>query len=105
MKQGVAGCFSNSGQSCNAPTRMLVPRDRQDEVAGIAKGRRRKYRVGAADAEGTVLGPVVSEAQFDKIQNLIESGIAEGARLVTGGPGRPKASTAAITSGRRSSPT
>ena len=89
VKKGVAGCFGNSGQSCNAPTRMLVPRDRQDEVAGFAKEAAEKFRVGAADAEGTILGPVVSKAQFDKIQGLIESGIDEGATLVTGGPGRP----------------
>jgi len=89
VKKGVAGCFGNSGQSCNAPTRMFVPRDRQDEVAAAAKKASEKYRVGAADAEGTVLGPVVSKAQFDKIQNLIESGVSEGATLVTGGPGRP----------------
>ncbi len=89
VKKGVAGCFGNSGQSCNAPTRMFVPRDRQDEVAAFAKKASEKYRVGAADAEGTVLGPVVSKAQFDKIQNLIESGIAEGATVVTGGPGLP----------------
>jgi aldehyde dehydrogenase (NAD+) len=89
VKKGVAGCFGNTGQSCNAPTRMFVPRDRQDEVAAFAKKASEKYRVGAADAEGTVLGPVVSKTQFDKVQNLIESGIAEGATLVTGGPGLP----------------
>ena len=89
VKKGVAGCFGNSGQSCNAPTRMFVPRDRQDEAAEFAKKAAEKYRVGPADAPGTVLGPVVSKIQFDKIQNLIESGIAEGATLVTGGPGRP----------------
>jgi aldehyde dehydrogenase (NAD+) len=89
VKKGVSGCFGNSGQSCNAPTRMFVPRDRQDEAAAFAKAAAEKFHVGAADAPGTVLGPVVSKIQFDKIQNLIESGIAEGATLVTGGPGRP----------------
>lgn len=89
VKKGVSACFGNSGQSCNAPTRMFVPRDRQDEAAAFAKAAAEKFHVGAADAPGTVLGPVVSKAQFDKIQNLIESGIAEGATLVTGGPGRP----------------
>ena len=89
VKKGVAGCFGNSGQSCNAPTRMFVPRDRQEEAAEFAKKAAEKYRVGPADAPGTVLGPVVSKIQFDKIQNLIESGISEGATLVTGGPGRP----------------
>ena len=89
VTKGVAGCYGNSGQSCNAPTRMFVPRDRQEEVADYAKKAAEKYRVGAADAPGTVLGPVVSKVQFEKIQDLIQSGVAEGATLVTGGPGRP----------------
>ena len=89
VTKGVAGCFGNSGQSCNAPTRMFVPRDRHDEAAGYAKTAAETFKVGAADAPGTVLGPVVSQVQFDKIQDLIQSGIAEGATLVTGGPGRP----------------
>jgi len=89
VKKGVSGCFGNSGQSCNAPTRMFVPRDRQEEAAAFAKTAAEKFRVGAADAPGTVLGPVVSKVQFDKIQDLIQSGVAEGATLVTGGPGRP----------------
>ncbi|MDQ0470614.1 aldehyde dehydrogenase family protein [Labrys wisconsinensis] len=89
VRKGVAGCFGNSGQSCNAPTRMFVPRDRHDEAAEHAKAAAETYVVGAADASGTNLGPVVSQIQYDKIQDLIESGIAEGARLVTGGPGRP----------------
>jgi aldehyde dehydrogenase (NAD+) len=89
VAKGIAGCFSNSGQSCNAPTRMFVPRDRQDEVKGYARAAAEKFTVGPADAPGTKLGPVVSQAQFDKIQDLIQSGISEGATLVTGGPGRP----------------
>jgi aldehyde dehydrogenase (NAD+) len=89
VTKGVAGCFGNSGQSCNAPTRMFVPRERLGEAAGYAKAAAEKFPVGAADAPGTVLGPVVSQLQYDKIQNLIESGITEGATLVTGGPGRP----------------
>jgi aldehyde dehydrogenase (NAD+) len=89
VTKGVAGCFGNSGQSCNAPTRMFVPRARHDEAAAFAKTAAEKYVVGAADGAGTMLGPVVSQVQYDKIQNLIESGIAEGATLVTGGPGRP----------------
>ena len=68
---------------------MLVPRDRQDEAAALAKNGRRKANVGAAERRDTVLGPVVSKVQFDKIQDLIQSGIDEGATLVTGGPGRP----------------
>jgi aldehyde dehydrogenase (NAD+) len=89
VPKGVAGCFGNSGQSCNAPTRMFVPRDRQDEVIAFAKAKAETYVVGAADAPGTSLGPVISQNQYDKIQDLIASGIAEGATLVSGGPGRP----------------
>jgi aldehyde dehydrogenase (NAD+) len=89
VAKGVAGCFSNSGQSCNAPTRMFVPRDRHDEAAGYAKTATEKFTVGPADAAGSKLGPVVSQTQFDKIQDLIQAGIDEGATLVAGGPGRP----------------
>jgi len=89
VTKGVQGCYGNSGQSCNAPTRMFVPRERMSEAAKYAKAAAEKFIVGAADAPGTMLGPVVSQIQFDKIQNLIESGIKEGADLVTGGPGRP----------------
>ena len=89
VTKGVQGCFRNSGQSCNAPTRMFVPRDRHDEAAAFARTAAESFTVGPADQEGTVLGPVVSQMQFDKIQALIESGIAEGATLVAGGPGRP----------------
>ena len=86
---GVSGCFGNSGQSCNAPTRMLVPAARMAEAAEIARAAAAKATVGDPKQEGTRLGPVVSESQFNKIQGLIEQGIAEGAELVTGGPGRP----------------
>ncbi|GLS19569.1 aldehyde dehydrogenase [Labrys miyagiensis] len=89
VPKGVRGCFGNSGQSCNAPTRMFVPREHHDKAAELAKTAAEKFVVGAADASGTNLGPVVSQIQYDKIQGLIESGIAEGATLVTGGPGRP----------------
>ncbi|WP_061931727.1 aldehyde dehydrogenase family protein [Aureimonas sp. AU22] len=89
VTKGVQGCFGNSGQSCNAPTRMFVPADRHNEAAGIAARAADAFKVGPADAETTELGPVVSQAQYDKIQGLIETGIREGARLVAGGPGRP----------------
>jgi len=89
VELGIARCFSNTGQSCSAATRMLVPADRQDEVIGYARAATETYKVGAPCAEDTVLGPVVSRAQFDKVQRLIEAGIAEGATLVAGGPGRP----------------
>jgi len=90
VRSGVEACFANSGQSCDAPTRMLVPADRQEEVLALAKAAAETFMVGDPRAPGTQLGPVVSRVQFDKIQRLIESGIAEGARLVTGGPGRPE---------------
>ena len=86
---GVTGCFTNSGQSCNAPTRMLVPAARQDEAIAIAKAAAEKMKVGDPFGEDIKLGPVVSEVQFDKIQGLIQKGIDEGAQLVTGGVGRP----------------
>lgn len=87
---GVAGCFGNSGQSCNAPTRMLVPKSRMAEAIEVARSAAAKSTVGDPQAETTRLGPVVSELQFNKIQGLIEKGIEEGAELVTGGPGRPE---------------
>jgi aldehyde dehydrogenase (NAD+) len=86
---GLGACFINSGQSCDAGTRMLVPADRHDEAVAIAIRAAGTYVVGAPDAPETVLGPVVSHIQFDKIQRLIEAGIAEGATLAAGGPGRP----------------
>jgi aldehyde dehydrogenase (NAD+) len=87
---GVMNMMSNSGQSCNAPSRMFVPRKLQDEAAQIAKVTAEKVKVGDPFAEGTAMGPVVSEAQFNKIQGLIKKGIDEGATLVTGGLGRPE---------------
>ena len=86
---GVMHCFNNSGQSCNAPTRMLVPADRHDEVVQIAKATAESVKVGDPKAEDTVLGPVVSQMQYDKIQGLIEKAIDEGTELVTGGTGKP----------------
>ncbi|MGD9915034.1 MAG: aldehyde dehydrogenase family protein [Rhizobiaceae bacterium] len=88
--KGVQGCFGNSGQSCDAPTRMLVPAKRHDEALAIARKAADAHKVGAPQADGTDLGPVVSQIQFDKIQRLIETGIKEGATLVSGGPGRPE---------------
>lgn len=88
--KGVQNCFGNSGQSCNAPTRMLVPADRHDEALKVAKKAAETHKVGDPKAADTVLGPVVSEIQYNKIQGLIETGIKEGATLVTGGTGRPE---------------
>ncbi len=90
VRKGVEGCFGNSGQSCDAPTRMLVPADRHDEALKIAKAAAETFKVGDPKSDETMLGPVVSQLQFDKIQRLIEAGIKEGATLVTGGLGRPE---------------
>ena len=90
VTKGVTGCFGNSGQSCNAPTRMFVQKDQHDEALAIAKAAAANFKVGPPAAEGTVLGPVVSEVQYNKIQKLIQAGIDEGATLVTGGTGRPE---------------
>jgi aldehyde dehydrogenase (NAD+) len=89
VTKGVVGMMDNSGQSCNAPTRMFVPANRHEEVKAIAKAAAESLVVGDVADERTNLGPVVSRVQFDKIQRLIKSGIDEGAELVTGGPGRP----------------
>jgi aldehyde dehydrogenase (NAD+) len=86
---GVMGCFGNCGQSCNAPTRMLVPQARMVEAMEIAKATAAKAVPGDTQDENTRIGPVVSQAQFDKIQTLIQAGIDEGATLVAGGVGKP----------------
>ncbi|MBB3809172.1 aldehyde dehydrogenase family protein [Pseudochelatococcus contaminans] len=90
IKKGVLGCYGNSGQSCNAPTRLLVPADRHEEALEIARKVVESVTVGDPRDENTTHGPVVSAVQFDKIQKLIEAGISEGATLVAGGPGRPE---------------
>jgi aldehyde dehydrogenase (NAD+) len=87
---GARHCFNNSGQSCNAPTRMLVPHARMTEAAGIAAAVADSLRVGDPREKGIDLGPVVNRIQWEKIQSLIESGVAEGAKLAAGGPGRPQ---------------
>ena len=87
---GVQSCFTNSGQSCNAPTRMFVQARQHERAVEIAKAAAEATKVGDPNTKGTTIGPVVSEAQFRKIQRLIEAGIAEGATLVAGGPGRPE---------------
>ncbi len=86
---GVQSCFLNSGQSCNAPTRMLVPRNRLADAVAVAKATAEKFTVGDPKKDGINLGPVVSQTQYDRIQRLIRKGIEEGAELVTGGPDRP----------------
>ncbi len=89
VSAGMQSVLLNSGQSCNAPTRMLVPADRIDEVAAIAKAVCDRAVVGDPRAEGTQLGPVISKTQWDRVQSLIQKGIDEGATLVCGGTGRP----------------
>ena len=90
VREGAAECFDNTGQSCNAPTRMLVPRDRMDEAASIAADVATTIRVGDPHAEDTEVGPLVSEQQWIKVQDLIGKGIEEGATLAAGGTGRPE---------------
>jgi len=93
VKQSVLHVFQNSGQSCNAPTRMLVPAARMAEVEAIAKRVAQSVIVGDPASEKTNVGPVVSKLQFERVENYIAKGIAEGAHLVTGGPGRPETLT------------
>ena len=89
VPEGVANCFGNSGQSCNAPTRMLIPTGRRDEVVSLARTAAQGFVVGDPRSDNSNLGPVVSDIQYGKIQDLIKAGIDEGATLVTGGLGRP----------------
>ena len=90
VRRGVLHCFENSGQSCNAPTRMLV--ERPAYAAAVAEAARiaDELRVASPRLEGPHIGPVVNRSQFARIEELIEAGIAEGARLVAGGPGLPE---------------
>jgi aldehyde dehydrogenase (NAD+) len=90
VKQGVQECFRNTGQSCNAPTRMLVPRTRMAEVILAARQASETTKVGDPLSEDTGVGPLASKAQFDKVQRLINKGVEEGAKLIAGGPGRPE---------------
>ena len=90
VQQGVARCFNNTGQSCNASTRMLVERSRYAEAIEQAREQAEKTTVDLASKEGRHIGPLVNELQFNKVQGLIEAGIKEGARLVAGGTGRPE---------------
>ncbi len=89
VASGVSYCMGNSGQSCNAPTRMLVPNDQMDLAIEAARKAAEKILVDDPSKQGNHLGPVVNKTQFDKIQGLIQQGINEGATLVAGGVGRP----------------
>ena len=89
VRRDVTRMCNNSGQSCNAPSRMLVPRDLLARAAEVAADAATSIRAGDPADEATTIGPVVSQTQYDRIQALIEKGIGEGATLVAGGPGRP----------------
>ncbi|WP_431469831.1 aldehyde dehydrogenase family protein [Sphingosinithalassobacter sp. LHW66-3] len=105
MEKAVKGTLMsvlvNSGQSCIAPTRLLVPADRQDEAVAIATAIMKGTQVGDPMEEGRHIGPLVNRAQFEKVQDLIKKGMEEGAKLEVGGPGRP----AGVESGYYVSPT
>jgi len=90
VPKGVAACFTNSGQSCSIPTRMLVPRARMAEAAALARTAAQSYLVGPTEDPRTQLGPLVNRSQFERVQRLIQAGIDEGATLVAGGTGRPQ---------------
>ena len=87
--KGVFGCYLNSGQTCTAHTRMLVPKDKQDEVVALAKAAAEAIPVGPADSDAT-LGPLISDTQRERVRGYIRKGIEEGATLVTGGPDAPE---------------
>ncbi|APZ51578.1 aldehyde dehydrogenase family protein [Salipiger abyssi] len=90
VKRGVMHMMQNSGQSCNAPSRMMVEAPIYDSVVERAAEIAATVKVGAPSEDGKHIGPVVNATQYEKIQGLIETGIKEGARLVAGGPGRPE---------------
>src|SRR5688572_2961505 len=87
---GVQGAYLNSGQTCTALTRMLVPRDKLAEVEELAKNAAEGFTPGPSAEATTRLGPLASQAQWDRVQGYIEKGVEEGAKLVTGGPGKPE---------------
>ena len=90
IERGALRCFRNSGQSCNAPTRMLVEKSMYNEAVERLKKYTESFEVGDPKKEGEHIGPVISETQYNKIQTLIKKGIDEGAKLVAGGPGKPE---------------
>jgi len=89
VEDGVEHCFSNSGQSCNAPTRMLIERSVYDRAVQIAIRVAGSFEVKSAHESGDHIGPVANEAQFNKVQSYIQTGMNEGAKVVAGGIGRP----------------
>src|SRR5882672_9494979 len=90
IARGVRACFNNTGQSCSAPTRMLIEESAYPRALEIAAATARAVKVGDPTKPGNHLGPLASRMQFDKVQGCIAAGIAEGARLMVGGPGRPE---------------
>ncbi len=90
IERGALRCFRNSGQSCNAPTRMLVEKPIYDDAVERLKKYASEFKVDDPNKEGEHIGPVISDVQFNKIQGLIQKGIDEGAKLVAGGPGKPE---------------
>jgi aldehyde dehydrogenase (NAD+) len=90
VRMGAAFCFNNTGQSCNAATRMLVQRSVYDQAVEIAAAKANATKVDLPSNSGNHIGPLVSEAQFNKVQSMIQAGIDEGARLVAGGVGLPE---------------
>ena len=89
IERGALRCFRNSGQSCNAPTRMLVEKSMYDEAVERLKKYANDFKVDDPNKEGDHIGPVISETQYNKIQTLIQKGIDEGAKLISGGTGKP----------------
>lgn len=89
VKRGVLGCMNNTGQSCNAPTRMLVPSSHYQQALEVAQTTLAKIKVGKPEEHGNHIGPLVSEAHFNKVQAMIQQGIDEGANLLAGGIGKP----------------
>ena len=89
IRKGVQECMENTGQSCNSPTRMLVPISRKNDAYEIAVSEAENIIVGDPNEDTTIIGPVVSNIQFEKVQKLIQIGIDEGARLLSGGMGKP----------------
>ena len=90
IERGALRCFRNSGQSCNAPTRMLVEKSIYSDALDRLKKYADEFKVDTPDKEGDHIGPVISETQYNKIQTLIKKGVEEGAKLISGGPGKPE---------------
>ena len=90
VRAGTQAVFDNTGQSCDAPTRMLVPRSLHDHAAALAAQVAASVVIGDTQDEATTMGPLISRAQWDKVQHLIQTGLSEGAVLIAGGLGKPE---------------